>query len=242
MANHLHILLLAGSGEARQLAKTLAGHTDVQVTSVLPYAPRDGAELAGETHVRALSSADQLASYVDACGANVLLDATHPFSESISHFAVAAAELSNIPVAQVMRPPWRVDTAQSVADIGAACDLLRAGQRVFTNVGRDLLGVLTQKSGVTVFARSLSDPVTEMDNVTMIRGTPPFTVEDERTLFALLNVDVLVTKNTGSQAAYSKIEAAVALGIQIVLIDQPAPVADVVLPSVEDVLNWIADL
>ena len=54
-------------------------------------------------------------------------------------------------------------------------------------------------------------------------------------------IEALVTKNSGGRATYAKIEAARALGIEVIILRRPpAPQAET-LHDLDAVLGWIRD-
>ena len=247
MDERRHLLLLGGSGEARQIADALAGSKTWRVTASLPFAPRAGAALAVPTRTGAFASAGCVLSFLAAENVDAVLDATHPFSENVSDAALRAARERDVPIAQVLRPPWVVPVREGCVEVPhlqAAAARLQPGDRVFTNIGRDLLPELSGATPARFFARHLGrdpDPA-PFDNVTYVAGTPPFSVADERALFERLRIDVLLTKNTGSSAARSKVDAAVAMGLRVVLLARPAPANGHAFETVEDALGWVAQL
>jgi len=60
------------------------------------------------------------------------------------------------------------------------------------------------------------------DRCEVIGARGPFQLEDERALFARRNIDVLVSKNSGSVATEPKLEVARALGVPVVILKRPA--------------------
>ena len=75
------------------------------------------------------------------------------------------------------------------------------------------------------------------DRLVLARG--PFSVEDEIALMREERIDTLVTKNSGGSATEAKIKAARALGIEVVIVDRPAPEEYAAFHSTDDVLAWI---
>ena len=53
-------------------------------------------------------------------------------------------------------------------------------------------------------------------------------------------IDALVTKNSGGRATYAKIEAARALGIEVVMVRRPAAPEAETLHDLDAAMAWIA--
>jgi precorrin-6A/cobalt-precorrin-6A reductase len=74
----------------------------------------------------------------------------------------------------------------------------------------------------------------------LILARGPFSLADELALMKRERIEALVTKNSGGRATYAKIEAARALGIEVVIVRRPpAPEAEA-LHDLDAVVAWIA--
>jgi precorrin-6A/cobalt-precorrin-6A reductase len=73
----------------------------------------------------------------------------------------------------------------------------------------------------------------------VIAARGPFIVGDEIALLRAHRIDVMVTKNSGGDATAAKLEAARALGIEVVMVRRPDPPAGVVVADVDSVLRWL---
>ena len=74
----------------------------------------------------------------------------------------------------------------------------------------------------------------------LILARGPFSLADELALMKRERIEALVTKNSGGRATYAKIEAARALGIEVVIVRRPpAPEAEA-LHDLDSVVAWIA--
>lgn len=60
-----------------------------------------------------------------------------------------------------------------------------------------------------------------MPRATVIGARGPFDLHGERALFALLGIDVLISKNSGSQATEPKLQVARELGVPVLLLRRP---------------------
>ncbi|MGA8457755.1 MAG: precorrin-6A/cobalt-precorrin-6A reductase, partial [Streptosporangiaceae bacterium] len=82
------VLVLGGTSEARALAGELADVPGLRVISSLAGRVSNPALPAGEVRVGGFGGADGLAAYARAEGIGAVVDATHPFAETISSHAV----------------------------------------------------------------------------------------------------------------------------------------------------------
>ena len=86
------------------------------------------------------------------------------------------------------------------------------------------------------------DPPAEIDALSdhkLILARGPFSLDDEIALMRDEGVELLVTKNSGAAATYAKIEAARALGVEVVIVSRPtAPEAETVM-ALGDAIAWV---
>ncbi|MBP7241029.1 cobalt-precorrin-6A reductase [Amaricoccus sp.] len=227
----MHVLILGGAGEARELARRLSGRPGLRVTLSLAGRTRapeipDAAARVG-VRVGGFGGADGLADWLRAHAVAVLVDATHPFARRISGNAVRAAAAVAIPLVVLERPPWQAvpgDRWTRVPDMAAAAAALGdAPRRVFLAIGRQEVSAFRAASHHHYLVRSI-EPVAPADlppraETLLARG--PFAEADERALLAARGVEVVVAKNSGGDATYGKIAAARHLGLPVVLVDRP---------------------
>jgi precorrin-6A/cobalt-precorrin-6A reductase len=134
------VLVLGGTSEARALAAELAAVPGLRVISSLAGRVSNPSLPAGEVRVGGFGGADGLAAYARAEGVGAVVDATHPFAETISAHAVDACARAGLPLLRLARPAWsRRDgdewhDASSLAE--AAALLPKLGSRVFLTTGR----------------------------------------------------------------------------------------------------------
>ncbi len=115
-------MILGGTTEARELGFALC-HRELVTT--ISLAGRTAAPAAQPVPVRrgGFGGADGLAEYLRAQRVDFLIDATHPYAETISANAVQAASRTNTPILALRRPPWTAvdgDTWIDVSDAQAA--------------------------------------------------------------------------------------------------------------------------
>lgn len=239
-----NLLLLAGSGEARVIAEALAPRDDLEVTASLLYPSRTHGPLPVPTRLGRFGGEPGLGRFLQDENIDAVLDATHPFANQISARAARVCARAQVPYALVLRPEWSAepeDHWQKVPDESAVADLLDAGQRVFTTTGRATLERLAAGTDALFLVRQLEDrpPPEHMKNVQYIVGKGPFSVEDEIENLTRLNIDVLVVKNSGGLPSRTKLDAARALGLPVILIARPTQPDALILTSVDAALDWV---
>ncbi|WP_101067997.1 cobalt-precorrin-6A reductase [Roseovarius salinarum] len=239
------LLLLAGTGEARQLARALA-ERGVPAVASLSGATRAPAALGLPTRTGGFGGEAGFRGYLREAGITAVLDATHPFAHRISaRTARVCAELG-LPCCQLLRPPWVPgpdDRWTMIAAEEYAAAHIPDGSTVFLATGRQTLGHFANLSGCRLICRQIDPPdgPFPFPNGAFLVGRPPFSVADEKRLFRRLGVDWLVVKNAGGAAAWPKLEAARALGIRVAMIDRPPQPEGVMrAETVDAALSWVA--
>lgn len=240
----MHVLVLGGTGEARDLATRLAAYGCVRVTYSL--AGRTSTPVVPDCSVRTggFGGADGLAEWLLAERVRVLVDATHPFAARISANAAAAARWAGIPLLTVRRPPWAPvagDRWTPVPDLAAAAATLGpTPARVFLAIGRQEVAAFRAAPQHRYLIRAIEPPdaatLPPRAEVLLARG--PFTEAGERDLLAGHRIEIVVTKNSGGADTVAKLAAARALGLPVIMVDRPpgppaAPTVEAALAEIE---------
>jgi precorrin-6A/cobalt-precorrin-6A reductase len=175
-----------------------------------------------------------------------VIDATHPFASRMSANAVAACRTTDTPLVVFTRPPWTREPGDrwiEVETIDDAVDALGAlPKTVFLTQGRLQLMAFAGAPQHRYVVRTIDRPaeIDALPNCKLILKRGPFSLADEVALLRTEGVDALVTKNSGGRATYPKIEAARALGLEVVIVRRPpAPEAET-LYDLDAVIDWIA--
>ncbi|MET8246604.1 cobalt-precorrin-6A reductase [Streptomyces sp. NPDC005202] len=221
-----HVLVLGGTTEARELAAELAARPGVRVTTSLAGRVSRPGALDGEVRVGGFGGAEGLAVWLREHQVDAVVDATHPFAESITRNASRAAATTGVPVVVLRRPGWRAgpeDCWHLVTSLDAAAEVLpRLGRRVFLTTGRTGLAAFARLTGLHFVVRSVEPPGPPMPpDVEVVLARGPFTVSDETALLRAHRIDVLVTKDSGGEATAAKLTAARHLGLPVVVVRRP---------------------
>lgn len=244
---HKSLLILGGTGDARQLADNLADAfgNDLRVITSLAGRTSSPRQPKGEIREGGFGGAQGLAKYLKETQIAAVIDATHPYAAQISKHGVEASQSAGIPHILLDRPAWTEepdDKWTHVPDIAGAADALKTASTAMITTGIQNLDEFKHVRGPKLLVRLLEHPKTELPikNAEIVIGRPPYNLNDEVTLFKLLGVDTLVTKNAGGDATRAKIDAARELGIQVIMIDRP-PIPHInTVTNVDDAITWIA--
>lgn len=248
MADRPHLLILGGTGEALALAD--AARAGWRITySLAGRTQRPAVPEGVEVRTGGFGGADALADWLRAGDVAALVDATHPFADTIAANAAAACDAAGVPRLKLLRPAWAPlpgDDWRDAANLAdAATRLSGLGQDIFLSVGRRDLGAFAGVSGKRFLVRTV-DPLAAppLAGARCICGRGPFSVADEISLLREYGIAAVVSKNAGGDATYAKIEAARSLGLPVVMIRRPAPPqGDKEGDIVEDAdaaTNWLA--
>lgn len=234
------ILILGGTSEASQLAARLQDKHLSVISSLAGRVSQPSMPL-GIVRIGGFGGADGLATYLNEEAIQVVIDATHPFASRISCNAEIACKAVNVPLISFERPPWTPhedDHWLHVPDMRSAARLADNNYtRIFLSIGRQELGAFSDCRRAWFLVRAIDQPEDTLpakSKLILQRG--PFHLDAERKLLRDEVIDVIVSKNSGGPATYSKIEAARELNIPIIMVDRPQKHLAPTLQSLDEVL------
>jgi precorrin-6A/cobalt-precorrin-6A reductase len=218
----VNVLILGGTKEAHDLATALHDAGIAATTSLAGRTPSPRRP-PGDLHIGGFKDLD-LAPF------DAIVDATHPFATRISK----AAALTNLPLLRLERPGFQErpgDDWRRVKDASEA--VMVAGERVFLTIGHAATAFAGTDAHCLIRAITPPPPPLPRRHELLLER-PPFTLDHELALLA--RVDTLVTKDSGGDR--TKLDAARALGVQVIVIERPEQPAGAVA-TVEDAVAWI---
>ncbi|NEA52010.1 cobalt-precorrin-6A reductase [Streptomyces sp. SID10815] len=241
----MRVLILGGTTEARRLAELLDVVPDLRVTSSLAGRVAGPRLPPGEVRVGGFGGAENLAVWLGEHRVDALVDATHPFAETISRHAARAAAVADVPLLVLCRPGWTPVAGDRWHEAGsleeAAALLPSLGRRVFLTTGRLGLAAFAGLDALWFLVRSVEAPEPPHParmEVLLDRG--PFTLDGERELLRRHRVDVLVTKDSGGAATAPKLTAAREAGLPVLVVRRPPVPADLpVVTTPEEAAAWL---
>ena len=240
----VRILILGGTGEARELAAALVA-TGVDVISSLAGRVSRPRLPDGPVRVGGFGGADGLAAFLRDEAITHVVDATHPFAGTITANAALAAAKAGVPLLVLRRPSWDADPSWTiVADIHAAADAVRAwpGDGVFLTTGRRDLSAFAADDRHRFLVRTVDPPDGPVSpGMTLILDRGPYTVDSESALMREHRIGLLVTKNSGGPMTAAKLIAAKGLGVEVIMVRRPPlPPGSTAVETVPGALHWLA--
>ncbi|ANC05194.1 cobalt-precorrin-6X reductase [Pseudomonas putida] len=229
------ILLLGGVTEALAIARLL-GPEHVYSLAGIGRIPQD---LACQVRVGGYGGADGLADYLRRERIDLLIDATHPYAAQISANAAQAAKAAGIPCWALRRPAWQPqpgDDWREVEGWDALIDALAPFKRPLFTLGREPLQHLEDIPAHQFWTLRALETCAGNERCEVIGARGPFHLEDERALFERRQIDVLVSKNSGSAATEPKLEVARERGVPVLVLKRPE------LPEVDRLFGSVAQL
>lgn len=229
------LLLLGGVTEALAIARTL-GPTHIYSLAGIGRVPDD---LTCQVRVGGYGGAEGLAQFIADEGIDLLLDATHPYAAQISHNAARAAQIGGIACWALRRPAWQPqagDDWREVSDWGELIQALKPFRRPLFTLGREPLQHLEEIPPEQFWTLRALDAYPATPRCEVIGARGPFFIDDERQLFERRQIDVLVSKNSGSTATEPKLEVARERGVPVLVLKRP------VLPQVDREFSTVADV
>jgi len=240
-----HVLVLGGTTEASALCNALA---QAKIPATLSYMGRVERPKPQPIPVRigGFGGVPGLIQYLRDHQITHLVDATHPFAAQMSSNAVAAARETGVPLLALTRPAWQPgpdDRWQQVPDMAAAVAALSGPpQNVMLAIGRMHLAEFAAQPQHNYLLRLVDTPteVPPLPRHTIVVDRGPFDADADRALMQTHGIDLIVSKNAGGTGSVSKLDAARALQLPVLMIDRPKLPPRAEAHMLAQVLAWIS--
>lgn len=233
------ILILGGTGEARELARCVSELPGGRVISSLAGRVSDPRLPVGEVRIGGFGGVDGLIQWLRDNDIHSVVDATHPFARQITSNAFEACQRAGVPFLVLRRPGFTPQDGWIWVDSVAEAARNLPGSRVFLTAGRQDLAEFAGCSQ-WFLARMVEPPEPPLPHrIEVLLSRGPFTVDGELELMRSHRIDVLVTKDSGGSMTSAKLEAARQLGVPVVIVRRPPLPPAQVVDTVEGALGWL---
>ncbi|MCF6095269.1 precorrin-6A reductase [Microaerobacter geothermalis] len=232
------ILLLAGTSDARELAVKIRQRGYELLTTVVTENAAKSLQKVGLPVQIGRLTAEDIEDLVRVKNVAAIVDATHPYAEEASKNAIAGAQKANVPYIRYERESRLLyekhDKIMVVEDyIRAAEAAAEKRGIILLTTGSKMLQIFTERllgfPDITLIVRMLprKDNMEkcerlgiEQKNIVAMQG--PFSKELNKAIYDHYKVTMMITKESGKVGAIDeKVEAALEMGIDIVIIARP---------------------
>lgn len=240
----MKLLLLAGTSDARRLAAQVCDLSGVEVIASLAGATRKPRALDVPTITGGFGGEAGQREYLKNNEIDAVVDATHPFAAQISVRSHRLCRAMGLAYVQLLRPAWAPQEGDQWVTVDRGEDAeahIAKGARVFLATGRQTLPMFEGLLDRHLIFRQIDPPGQAFPyaNGEFLVGRPPFSIADEIGLFKQLKIDWLVVKNAGGAASKSKLDAARALGIPVLMLNRPPQPEGPSVASVKEAFDWV---
>jgi precorrin-6A/cobalt-precorrin-6A reductase len=231
------IMVMAGTRDAHKIIAELSAWEKTHITATATTT--HGAELArnsgADDVVEGRLDARDLAEIIKSRQITVFIDATHPFAVNATLNAIKAAEMAGIIYLRFERPRSKFpdnELINLVSSFSEALELILKlnKKRIFHMAGVTTLHNLTERiEGIRIVARVLPSSYSikrclelglPSHNIVAMEGT--FSSNFNQALMEEYKIDVVLTKESGQiGGTISKIKAAIALDLQVIVVMPP---------------------
>lgn len=249
------ILVLAGTSDARELAVRIKETGYELLSTVVTDSAAKSMEEAGLPVQVGRLTAQDLVSLIAEKGIRCVVDATHPFAEEASKNAMAASQEAGVPYIRYERESLSAPGSEKlivVEDYVQAAELAAKKKGVIMlTTGSKTLKIFTDRllglPDTTLVARMLprldnmqkcEELGLEQKNIVAMQG--PFSKELNKALYDHYKVTLMITKESGKVGAFDeKVEAALEMGIETIVIGRPKIEYGEKFSDYESVLNQL---
>lgn len=245
MTDKPHILILAGTPEARQLARALFERfPEARLTASFAGSVSNIPTPGIPSRTGGFGGVEGLADFLEQKQVTQVIDATHPFAARISRNVLEATKIKDVPLIRLERPEWNPEAGDiwiDVSSLAEAAEKLPAQARAFLAIGRKEIAGFTHRTDLFALARMIEPPDVPLPGHWHLElGRALQSSESEMDLLRAHRISHLVSKNSGGQRSYAKIEAARRLNLPVIMIARPAASGVRTYCDVEDVLDFVA--
>jgi precorrin-6A/cobalt-precorrin-6A reductase len=251
------IIVLAGTSDARGLALRIQQNGYRVLTTVVTDNAAEEMKAAGlDVHVGRLSDVE-LAQLIRSKNVQAVVDASHPFAEEASKNAMSAAKQVNVPYIRYERESQSFEYEKLIVvdsyEEAARLAMEKRGVIMLTT-GSKTLHIFAEKLLNLPNTRLIARMLPRKDNMekceqlhfpqkNIIAMQGPFSKELDKALFKHFGVTLLITKESGKAGFVDeKVEAAMELGIETIVINRPRLDYGIVYSTFSEVISALNQL
>ena len=219
-----HLLVLAGTGEARQLLAQLVTNPNIRITASLSGATDRPTAFSVETRIGGFGGIEGLAKWCNRHAVDAIVDLTHPYAAQMSRHAAALS--ADLPVIAYARPAWQAakdDRWTEFENWAAMAAALPVQSRAFLAGGSRAVTAFVSRVDLWLLARGLKfdDDLKKYNHLVLINDFPKKQIEDEKALLTKYEISHICAKNAGGHWSFAKIKAARELGLPVWFLARP---------------------
>jgi precorrin-6A/cobalt-precorrin-6A reductase len=239
----MRVLILGGTGEARELAAALHGDNVAVISSLAGRVARPRLPV-GEVRIGGFGGPERLAAWLAEHAITAVVDATHPFAERISASAAEATAAAGVPLLRLERPGWSErpgDRWTWVDDLDHAAALIpQLGARVLLTTGRQGLPAFAATGDAFFLIRCVDPPQPPLPpDCELLLDRGPYTLDRELELIDRHRLDLVVTKDSGGRLTEAKLDAARERGLPVLVVRRPPRQATETCATVAAAHAWV---
>ncbi|MHC5308090.1 cobalt-precorrin-6A reductase [Bartonella sp. LJL80] len=237
------ILLLGGTTEAYNLAERLDQKQIAFLTSLAGRTSKPRIP-AGRFRIGGFGGVEGLIETLQKEQIGLIIDATHPFAQTMTDHAWRAAEATSIPYLRLERPLWqaeRDDNWLMVEHLHEAVPMIPRDCSCFLALGRQYLKSFSVRKDVSFVARMIepAENADEFANLEIIYDRPK-TFDEELAFLEERRFNIMVCRNSGGQLSFGKLLAARQLGLPVIMQTRKALPNVPYLTSVDETMRFIS--
>lgn len=222
------LLLLGGTSDARYLANALHQNQVPLIYSIAGKVRKLEADF--EVVSGGFEQYGGLQSFIRERNISAILDVTHPYAETITRHVFNFTQTHFIPYWRYQRPVWQAETDDQWIDLSNWSEMFpyfHSKKRILFTQGHLSDEVFEQlleirKPEQQFFLRTMIEPKQTLpDWMTWVKAGFRFSLNQELDFIRSHHIDLLISKNSGGDLTYPKLESARLLNVPVLMLKRP---------------------
>jgi precorrin-6A/cobalt-precorrin-6A reductase len=223
----MKVLVIGGTADGRYLASALFDSGFDVIYSIAGIVRK--ATLPCPVITGGFTQFGGLAQYVLDNNITHLVDVTHPFAQKMSNKISLVSESLVIPAIRFHRPQWQKHEKDNWVEVNDWPELITRVnavklQSLFMTAGQvtqSVIDTLASHVKHVLLRTAMPVKINLPSNVTWLKAIGPFQLEHEKQLIKQYQIDAIISKNSGGDSTYAKIEAARDVAIPVYQFKRP---------------------